>query len=138
MLEKYISQAVFDVCKKQFDVDIEQVAKIDDTQKYYTSSIDIVFKNRNKTILIYSDREFLTNIAQILLFEDAPDEECLIDLNNEIANLVIGHSKVLAADDGYPYKIATPVYDGQSSVIEPTLFFESSKGNMIIGLNDGR
>ena len=138
MLEKFITAAVYDTFKKQFDINITQVQSIEVKQKYYTSSIDIVFSNTKKTILIYSSRDLLANVANILLFEENPDEDCLIDLNNEIANLVVGQSKVLASNESYNYKIATPIFDGLSAVTDSTLVFESNMGYLMIGLNDGR
>lgn len=138
MLEKYINEAVFDTFKKQFDIGIENKEEISVNENYYTSSIDIVFKDRNKTIVVYSSKDMLVNVASILLFEDNPDEDCLTDLNNEIANLVVGHAKVLASNDNYQFNIATPMFDGLSSKLDATLFYQSNMGNLIIGLNDGR
>ncbi len=139
MLETFISKAVDDTFKKQFDMDIARAPGAQNrSQKFYVSSIDIVFKDRNKTILLYSDPAMLSEVARILLFEDNPDEECLVDLCKEIANLVVGHAKVLASDAGYNFKIATPVFDGKTDKTDPTLYFSCAGSDFIIGLNDGR
>jgi len=138
MLEKFITAAVFDTFKKQFNLDIKQMDSIALNQKYYTSSIDIVFADIKKTVLIYSSKDLLVNVANILLFEKNPNEDCIIDLNNEIANLIVGQSKVLASNENYNYKIATPIFNGLTAVVDSTLFFQSNMGELIIGLNDGR
>jgi hypothetical protein len=138
MLETFISKAVDDTFKKQFDLDIKQSQKAKGGDKFYVSSIDIVFKDRDKTILLYASRPMLARVADILLFETDPDEDCLIDLSKEIANLVVGHAKVLASDQGYGFKIKTPVFDGKTSAYDGTLYYECEGSDFIIGLNDGR
>ena len=139
MLEEYISRSVFDVFKKQFEIDIKEGADLcEKGSEFYCSSIDIIFKDGSKTILIYTTQPMLAQIAQLLLFEEDPDHQCLCDLNNEVANLVVGHAKVLASSDGYNFKIATPTFDGVTKSVDKTLCFKSAIGTLLIGLNDGR
>jgi hypothetical protein len=138
MLEKYIGEAVYDTFNKQFDLNIQNVERFSIGEKYYTSSIDIVFKDRNKTILVYCTKSLLVGIANILLFEEDPEEECITDLNNELSNLIVGHAKVLAASDNYAFTIKTPTFDGLNANPDATMYFTTQTGNLIIGLNDGR
>ena len=47
-------------------------------------------------------------MAQILLCEETPDEQTLKDLSCEIANLVVGSAKVIAANANRHFDITTP------------------------------
>ncbi|RDU69099.1 hypothetical protein CQA62_04515 [Helicobacter cholecystus] len=58
--------------------------------------------------------EFLLSLSTVMLFDDHPSEEDLVDLSKEIANLVIGHAKVLLAQKGVHIQITTPTSLGQT------------------------
>ncbi len=133
-MENYITEAVYDTFKKQFDIAIEKIDSAQNDTGYYASSIEVTMGRQNRTVTIYSEKELLKNIAEVLLFEENPDEETVVDLNNELANLIIGHSKVIASDDGYDFVIATPKFLSSDEKAAGSLCFRSDMGTLVIGL----
>lgn len=56
---------------------------------------------------------FAQRVACILLEEDESNEDTLVDMMLESANLIVGSAKVLAEEKGYEnFVIATPFFDG--------------------------
>lgn len=64
--------------------------------------------NKKFRVYLASDLEFMQRISKVFLEEDESDEETLIDMSLETANLIIGSAKVLAKNDNELYTIATP------------------------------
>lgn len=55
---------------------------------------------------------FAQRISSVLLEEDESDEDTLIDMILETANLIVGSAKVLAEeDDKYAYNMSTPKFE---------------------------
>ena len=74
--------------------------------------IDIVTQNTKEyRVYIASDKDFMQKVSQIFLEEDESDEETLIDMTLETANLIIGSAKVLAESSDNPYIIKTPHFE---------------------------
>lgn len=69
------------------------------------------------------DSSFLTAISTYMLFDENPSEGDMQDLSKEIANLVIGHAKVLLQKQDIHIQITTPEFLG-----EITLQTSSLKG----------
>ena len=60
-------------------------------------------------VYIASDESFMQRISKLFLEEDESDEETLIDMTLETANMIIGSAKVIAEEaDENPYTINTP------------------------------
>ena len=60
-------------------------------------------------VYIASDKNFMQRVSKIFLEEDESDEETLMDMSLETANLIIGSAKVIAEDENdNPYTINTP------------------------------
>lgn len=75
----------------------------------YLSSIDVIFDDNTKgTVTFVSSREFLNVLSLGLFGESAKDDLTLQDLSQELANLTIGLSKVLAIKEGKSFNINTP------------------------------
>ena len=72
--------------------------------------IDIDAENGSKhRVYIASDEAFMQRVSQLFLEEDESDEETLIDMTLETANLIIGSAKVIAEEaNNNPYTINTP------------------------------
>ncbi|WP_297810718.1 hypothetical protein [uncultured Helicobacter sp.] len=75
----------------------------------YLSSIDLIFDDDTKgTVTFVSSKEFLNVLSFGLFGENAKDDLSLQDLSQELANLTIGLSKVLAIKEGKSFNIKTP------------------------------
>lgn len=75
--------------------------------------IDIDTDNsEKKRIYIASDMQFMQRVSLLFLEETQSDEETLIDMTLETANLIIGSAKVIAEEENEnPYSINTPYFE---------------------------
>ena len=75
--------------------------------------IDIDVEDTTKhRVYIASDSAFMQRVSLLFLEEEESDEETLIDMTLETANLIIGSAKVLAEEEGKnPYTIGTPSFE---------------------------
>lgn len=63
-------------------------------------------------VYIASDENFMQRVSKLFLEEDESDEETLINMTLETANLIIGSAKVIAEEaDINPYTINTPYFE---------------------------
>ena len=63
-------------------------------------------------VYIASSPKFMQRVSKLFLEEDESDEETLIDMTLETANLIIGSAKVIAEESNdNPYTIATPHFE---------------------------
>ncbi|MEA3330510.1 MAG: chemotaxis protein CheX [Campylobacterota bacterium] len=72
--------------------------------------IDIDTHNAQKfRVYIASDSKFMQRVSKLFLEEDDSDEETLIDMTLETANLIVGSAKVIAEEENINlYNIGTP------------------------------
>ena len=74
--------------------------------------IDIVREDTKEyRVYMASEKEFMQKVSQVFLEEDESDEETLIDMLLETANLVVGSAKVIAETSENPYTIKTPHFE---------------------------
>ena len=87
---------------------IETAPQID--EKLIITYIDIDATIGGKfRVYLASDKLFMQKISKLFLEEDESDEETLIDMTLETANLIIGSAKVLAEEaNENVFTIATP------------------------------
>ncbi len=80
------------------------------TRKALIAYIDIETLNKSKyRVYIASELNFMQRVSKLFLEEDESDEETLIDMTLETANLIIGSAKVIAEElNENPYTISTP------------------------------
>ena len=63
-------------------------------------------------VYIASDENFMQRVSKLFLEEDESDEETLIDMTLETANLIIGSAKVIAEEANInTYTINTPHFE---------------------------
>ena len=63
-------------------------------------------------VYIASDENFMQRVSYLFLEEEQSDEETLIDMTLETANLIIGSAKVIAEEEQKnPYTIQTPHFE---------------------------
>jgi len=73
--------------------------------------IDTVDGHKHR-VYIASDEAFMQRISLLFLEETESDEETLIDMTLETANLIIGSAKVIAEEaNENPYTINTPHFE---------------------------
>ncbi len=69
-------------------------------------------KDTKHRVYIASDENFMQRVSKLFLEEDESDEETLIDMTLETANLIVGSAKVIAEEeDKNPYTINTPHFE---------------------------
>ena len=83
------------------------------TQKTLIAYIDICTQNGEKhRVYVGSDSNFMQRISKLFLEEDESDEETLVDMTLETANLIVGSAKVIAEESGInTYTINTPHFE---------------------------
>ncbi len=63
-------------------------------------------------VYVAADENFMQRVSKVFLEEDESDEETLIDMTLETANLIIGSAKVIAEESNEnPYTIKTPHFE---------------------------
>lgn len=86
-------------------------------EEAYASSIKIN-GDENYDIQVYIGEKSLKKMSSLFLYNDEPDEEILIDLVNEIANVIVGRAKVEASEKlDLKFDISTPQYLGDKEEI---------------------
>jgi hypothetical protein len=69
-------------------------------------------KDSRYRVYIASDENFMQRVSKLFLEEEKSDEETLIDMTLETANLIIGSAKVIAEEENKnPYTINTPHFE---------------------------
>ena len=109
---KTIIQASENFCIHQIRVPHSVGDKIN-KKRTLIAYIDIETKDM-KTYRVYLgvDFGFAQRVSTLFLEEDESDEETLIDMTLETANLIVGSAKVIAEGlDENPYTIATPHFE---------------------------
>lgn len=84
----------------------------------------------DKDVFLLFDKAFLKIIVKSMLQEDDPDKATLEDMAKELANLVVGHAKVLAKGDK-GFNISVPSYVGYKLLkdYDSGLHFKLGKGH---------
>jgi len=106
--------------------------------------IDIEANDSKKyRVYIATEHGFAQRVSKIYLEEDESDEETLIDMVLELANLIIGSAKVLAESEGKnPFSIALQLPENNSFPTSMEFLFSAfqEKGNkarFVISIEDG-
>ena len=69
-------------------------------------------KGQKHRVYIASDSNFMQRVSKLFLEEDESDEETLIDMTLETANLIVGSAKVIAEKANInTYTINTPYFE---------------------------
>ncbi|MBD5165989.1 hypothetical protein [Helicobacter sp.] len=103
IIEKAFIQAIQDTLEKT------PTRCNDKLLRGYISSIDLIFGDDTKgTVTFVSSKEFLNILSFGLFGEHAKDDLTLQDLSQELANLTIGLSKVIAIKEEKSFNINTP------------------------------
>lgn len=69
-------------------------------------------KGSKYRVYVASDSNFMQRVSKLFLEEDESDEETLMDMTLETANLIVGSAKVIAEDENQnTYTINTPHFE---------------------------
>ena len=107
-----ITQASENFCIHQIRVPHVVLDEIPKTRTLI-AYIDIDTHNGQKyRVYIASDSNFMQRVSMLFLEEEESDEETLIDMTLETANLIVGSAKVIAEEAGVnTYTINTPHFE---------------------------
>ena len=108
---KTIIQASENFCIHQIRVP-HTVSEGDTKKRTLIAYIDIDANDGKKhRVYLACDSNFIQRVSTLFLEEEESDEETLIDMLLETANLVVGSAKVIAEEaNENPYTINTPHY----------------------------
>lgn len=68
--------------------------------------------SKTHRVYIASEKAFMQRVSKVFLEEDESDEETLIDMTLETANLIVGSAKVIAQEESsHLYTINTPYFE---------------------------
>lgn len=84
---------------------------------FYAAKIGVT-GDVNYNITVYINKESLSKMAYLFLFEEDPDDETLKDLIKEISNLIVGKAKVVAAAEGLNFDISTPDFISDNTGVD--------------------
>lgn len=105
-----IEEALKNFCTHQIREEFE-ISNSICKKRTFIAYIDIqTTDNVKHRVYIASDQNFIQRISTILLEEDQSDEETLIDMALETANMIVGSAKVIAEAEN-PYTIGTPNFE---------------------------
>jgi len=82
-------------------------------EKILIAYIDIEMQEENKSHRVYlgACKNFAQKISTVFLEEDESDEETLMDMMLETANLIVGSAKVISEESDNPFIIKTPHFE---------------------------
>jgi len=110
-----LKQAVEEVFVEHFGMPAEPCDE-KPSEEGYTAQIPVSDGRKAFIAQLWADEATLKRLAEILLFEENPDEETLRDLTAEVANFIVGHAKMVASDRHLPYSMETPKFTGKKSL----------------------
>ncbi len=107
-----IEEASKNFCIHQIREPFEVVDGVSD-KRTLIAYIDIDTQEGKKfRVYIASDEAFMQRVSKLFIEEDESDEETLIDMTLETANLIIGSAKVIAEEGNETsYTINTPHFE---------------------------
>ncbi len=110
MLET-ITEATKHFCEHQMRTDYTIKETISQTDMFI-AYIDIdTNTNQKHRVYVACDKNFIQRVATLFLEEESCDDETLMDMALETANLIVGSAKVLAESSDTPYTINTPCFE---------------------------
>lgn len=82
-------------------------------KKGYLTKISMLENGKvSKDVFLLFDKAFLRIFCAQLIDELNPSKDALEDMAKELANLVVGHAKVIAAKKQKKFNISVPTYVG--------------------------
>ncbi len=113
MVYKFTKNATDNFFNNILGLDILE-CKTNSYKNFFYSKVSIYANETQYDILFFFKKDTIKLVSNILLFEKNPDEQTMIDILKEIANLIGGTAKTLIeeSDKSKQYKLSTPEYLG--------------------------
>lgn len=105
-----IKESFFEVINNSIGVSPQE--SIIPVKRGYLASIDTFSRQRELEVYLVFNKKFLHFMCENFLGEENPSLEALEDMAKELANLVVGHAKVLTQNKNQNFTISTPQYLG--------------------------
>lgn len=104
-----VEKSFFDIIKDSINLEPTPTRKF--VKRGYSAQIDMTFSDKVvlKSCLVFN-KVFLKIVCNDLLFDENPNLATIVDMSKELANLTIGHAKVLAQKENITFKISTPYF----------------------------
>lgn len=103
-----IKESFFEVIKDSISVKPEE--SIIPLKKGYLTSIEMIGRETN--VLLVFNKPFLKTMCLNFLGDENPSDDALEDMARELANLTVGHAKVIAQERKINFNISTPEFLG--------------------------
>ncbi|MDL0079451.1 MULTISPECIES: chemotaxis protein CheX [Helicobacter] len=103
-----IKESFFEVIKDSISVEVEE--SIIPLKKGYLTSIEMIGRGTN--VLLVFNKPFLKTMCLHFLDDSTPSDDALEDMARELANLTVGHAKVIAQKRNTSFNISTPEFLG--------------------------
>ncbi|MBR2495557.1 chemotaxis protein CheX [Helicobacter sp.] len=103
-----IKESFFEVIKGSISVRPEE--SIIPLKKGYLTSIEMIGRETN--VLLVFNKPFLKTMCFNFLGDKNPSNDALEDMARELANLTVGHAKVIAQERKINFNISTPEFLG--------------------------
>lgn len=103
-----IKESFFEVIKDSISVEVEE--SIIPLKKGYLTSIEMIGRGTN--VLLVFNKPFLKTMCLHFLDDRTPSDDALEDMARELANLTVGHAKVIAQKRNTSFNISTPEFLG--------------------------
>ncbi|BDY12314.1 hypothetical protein HCR_06260 [Hydrogenimonas cancrithermarum] len=110
-MNELLQTAMMEVFSQTFGLEL-QPCEAPPAEDGYTAEIPFSDGRESFSAAVWVQKPILRRLANLLLFEEDPDEETLRDLTSELANFIVGHAKMAASDKNLPYSIETPRFSG--------------------------
>ncbi len=109
-----IKQSFFEVIRKS--IEIEAVDSIMPIKRGFLVSIDKIEKQNTKRVFLIFNTSFLRTMCELFLSNKNPSKPMLEDMAKELANLTVGHAKVIAQEKNKNFNISTPSFLGFKAI----------------------
>lgn len=103
-----IKESFVEVIKDSISVEVEE--SIIPLKKGYLTSIEMIGRDTN--VLLVFNKPFLKTMCLHFLDDSTPSDDALEDMARELANLTVGHAKVIAQKRNTSFNISTPEFLG--------------------------
>jgi len=112
-MQSFISKAVNNFFQENLAFE-NRTAQSEDLAFMHVSKISLSDSSKDELFYVMVHDKLAKDIAYAMLFDENPDDETIVDLVNETANLIIGNLKVaLSEKNGVDnLKLSTPEYLG--------------------------
>lgn len=99
--------------------------KVHQIKRGYSAKIDMIFnENCVFVALLMFNKDFLKIMCRDFLLEEHPDLPTVIDMGKELANLTIGHAKVLGQQHHIAFNISMPYLGVSKNNKKPDISYE--------------